>query len=94
MSTVVNNPNNPYRTDNSGTNIMLGLVLVLLTLGMLWYFGMPYFNNLAQNTVPAENTQINVQEQPQPLQNNDESLFVVPEDIDVTIDGDMTTENQ
>lgn len=93
MATVVNNPNG---TDNSSTNMVLGIILLLLAFAMLWFFGYPYFANQGQNTAPTENTQMNIQEQPAPVQDtsqtNEDPMFVVPEDIDITVDGEVTNE--
>ena len=98
MATVVNNPNS---TDNSGTNIVLGVVLLVIALAMLWFFGFPYFTNQGQTLAPTEeqtnNTDINVQEQPSPAQDttqteqtDNDPMFTIPEEVDVNVDGEFT----
>jgi len=74
MSTIVNNPT--PNQEGGGNSFVLGIILLIVFIAILTYFGLPYLRQSSQTEVNVPAPEVNVQ---QPDIN-------IPDQIDVNID--------
>lgn len=84
MATVINNPGSSS-DNNSGTGILIGVILfALLVLGLL-YFGLPYLRGTGGSSTAPTNETINVEAPEAPSGGG--TTIEVPDQIDVNVQG-------
>ena len=59
MTTVVNNPA-PASSDNGGVGFLIGILLLIVFVGILLYFGIPAIKNMGPIQVNVPAPQINI----------------------------------
>ena len=60
MTTVINTP--PANSgDASGFGFVVGVLFVIVVIGLLVLFGLPYLKNMNKGATPTKNVNVNVQ---------------------------------